>query len=243
MGLGGIILVGAAAGQRVFLVGGRRVRLDALPAVQNRRSEPQVRRLRVAFIAPRRPVLFTDTAAGLTVTPIFWQPVGGRYVFPPKYESIIDGYVQNVAAASGTDANVYSVDTEYYDVPTDVPTFVKYNIHVGGPVVDTDGPPDGCHPAPGYKACITDKQLRSELALITTNLDLPTDLAHFYPVFSRRAWRPSMLTAPTRSTGSAGTTALSGQTRTKRSMPTCRTRGRVATEARRRTGAWPPTAP
>jgi hypothetical protein len=126
----------------------------------------------------------TDTAAGLTVTPIFWQPVGGRYDFPPKYESIIDGYVQNVAAASGSEANVYSVDTEYYDVPTDVPTFVTYNIHAGGPVVDTDAfPPDGCHPAPGYKACITDEQLRSELSLVTTNLDLPTDLAHFYPVF------------------------------------------------------------
>ena len=126
----------------------------------------------------------TGTAAGLTVTPIFWQPVGGPYTFPPKYESIIDGYVQNVAAASGTEANVYSVGTEYYDVTGNVPVFIKYNIHAGGPVVDTDAfPADGCHPAPGYKACITDKQLRAELSLITTNLKLPTDLAHFYPVF------------------------------------------------------------
>jgi Invasin, domain 3 len=126
----------------------------------------------------------TDTAAGLTVTPIFWEPVGGHYVFPPKYESVIDGYVQNVAAASGSEANVYSVDTEYYDVPNDVPTFIKYNIHAGGPIVDTDlFPPSGCHPAPGYKACITDLQLRTELTLITTNLKLPTNLAHFYPVF------------------------------------------------------------
>ena len=94
----------------------------------------------------------TDTAAGLTVTPIFWQPVGGRYDFPPKYESIIDGYVQNVAAASGSEANVYSVDTEYYDVPTDVPTFVKYNIHAGGPVVDTDAfPPTAVTLRPAIK--------------------------------------------------------------------------------------------
>ncbi len=130
------------------------------------------------------PVMSTGTAAGLTVTPIFWEPVGGRYAFPPKYESIIDGYVQNVAAASGSDANVYSVDTEYYDVTDNVPAFIKYNIDAGGPVVDTDRfPANGCQPAPGYRACITDLQLRSELTLITTNLDLPTDLAHVYPVF------------------------------------------------------------
>ncbi len=130
------------------------------------------------------PVMSTGTASGLTVTPIFWEPVGGRYAFPLKYESVIDGYVQNVAAASGSDANIYSVDTEYYDVRDNVPAFIKYNIHAGGPVVDTDRfPANGCQPAPGYRACITDLQLRSELTLITTNLDLPTDLAHIYPVF------------------------------------------------------------
>ncbi len=42
------------------------------------------------------------TTAGVTVTPVFWQPSGGRYVFPPGYESIIDRFVANVAAASGT---------------------------------------------------------------------------------------------------------------------------------------------
>jgi hypothetical protein len=130
------------------------------------------------------PVMSTDTAARLTVTPIFWEPVGGHFMFPPKYESIVEGYVQNVAAASGSESNVYSVDTEYYDVADDVPDFVKYGIHAGGPVVDTDlFPRSGCHPAPGYRACITDLQLRTELTLITTNLKLPTNLAQFYPVF------------------------------------------------------------
>jgi Phosphate-induced protein 1 conserved region len=130
------------------------------------------------------PVLSTTTAAGLTVTPIFWQPLGRRYVFPRKYESIIDTYIENVAAASGSTTNVYSVDTEYYAVAGGVPTFIKYDIQAGGPVVDTDPfPPSGCTPAPGYTACITDAELQSELKLITDNLKLPTDLAHFYPVF------------------------------------------------------------
>jgi hypothetical protein len=130
------------------------------------------------------PVMSTTTAAGLTITPIFWQPLGRRYIFPRKYESIIDSYIENVAAASGSTTNVYSVDTEYYAVAGGVPTFVKYDIHAGGPVVDTDPfPPRRCKPAPGYTACITDAQLQSELRLISANLKLPTNLAHFYPVF------------------------------------------------------------
>ncbi len=130
------------------------------------------------------PVMETNSAPGLTVTPVFWQPLGGRYVFPPKYESIIDSYIANVAAASGSTDNVYSVDTEYYAATAGVKTYVRYRIHAGGPVVDTDSfPAQDCSPAPGFTACITDAQLRAELKLITSNLSLATDLTHFYPVF------------------------------------------------------------
>jgi hypothetical protein len=126
----------------------------------------------------------TATGAGLTVTPIFWAPLGRRFAFPPKYESIIDSYVSNVAAASGSTDNVYSVDTEYYDMAGGAESYIKYAIHAGGPVVDTDAfPPYNCSPAPGYTACITDLQLKAELRLITSDLRLPTNLAHFYPVF------------------------------------------------------------
>jgi len=127
----------------------------------------------------------TNTAAGLTVTPIFWEPtVHGHYAFPGGYESIIDRYVADVAAASGSTDNVYSVATEYYDVATGVKSFISYDIRAGGPVVDTDPfPGNGCRPAPGYMACISDAQLRTELRRVTGNLRLPTDLAHFYPVF------------------------------------------------------------
>ena len=130
------------------------------------------------------PVMATNTAPGLTVTPVFWQPLGDRYVFPPKYESIIDSYVANVAAASGSTDNVYSVDTEYYEVAGGAKSYIHYRIHAGGPIVDTDAfPPQQCHPAPGFTACITDLQLRTELSVITGDLNLTTNLAHFYPVF------------------------------------------------------------
>jgi hypothetical protein len=57
------------------------------------------------------PVLTMSTGDGLIVTPIYWAPTG--YAFPANYESIINGYIANVAAASGSTSNVLSVDTEY----------------------------------------------------------------------------------------------------------------------------------
>ncbi len=130
------------------------------------------------------PVMSTHASAGLTVTLIFWEPGGRRYVFPVKYESIIEGYIANVAAASGSADNVYSLGTEYYEVVHGAQTHITYDIRVGATVIDTDAfPPSGCTPGPGYTECISDAQLRAELGRITTNLRLPTDLAHFYGVF------------------------------------------------------------
>ena len=72
------------------------------------------------------PVMSTNAAPGLTVTPIFWEPSGGKYVFPSKYEDIIDGYIKNVAAASGSTDNVFSIPTEYYQVAGGVKTSITY---------------------------------------------------------------------------------------------------------------------
>jgi hypothetical protein len=126
-------------------------------------------------------VLATD---GLTVTPVYWQPSGGPYAFPAVYERVLNGYIANVAAASGSPDNVYSIDTEYYDKSNGAKTYVTYKITAGTPIVDGDPfPPNGCTPASGYTACITDEQLRTELAKVASAHGLPTDLAHYYPVF------------------------------------------------------------
>jgi hypothetical protein len=124
-----------------------------------------------------------STGAGVTVTPIYWEP-GGKYKFAASYEDVINGYVSDVAAASGQDNNVYSVPTEYYQVVGGVKTPFKYVIHAGTPIVDTTPfPSDGCTADKGYTACLTDDQLRTELSAVTSGQKLPTDLAHFYPVF------------------------------------------------------------
>ena len=58
------------------------------------------------------PVMGTRAHPGeITITPIYWKPAG--YSFPESYTSIVNTYIANVAAASGSDDNVYSVDTEY----------------------------------------------------------------------------------------------------------------------------------
>jgi hypothetical protein len=72
-------------------------------------------------------------AGGLTVTPIYWEPSGGQYTFPAGYEDIINGYVSNVAAASGSSDNVYSVDTEYSQTLNGTNTAITYNVKAGTP--------------------------------------------------------------------------------------------------------------
>jgi hypothetical protein len=118
--------------------------------------------------------------AGLVITPIFWEPSGGLYAFPPSYQSIVDGFMANLAAASGANNDVMSITTEYPGSKAPL----TYSIRTAPSVIDTDPfPSHGCAPASGYRACVTDDELRAELTRITKARRLPTDLAHFYPVF------------------------------------------------------------
>jgi hypothetical protein len=129
-------------------------------------------------------LVMSASAAGVTVTPIFWEPSGGQYKFPSSYERIIDGFILDVAVASPSTANVFSVPTEYYQQVGGAKTSVSYRIFAGAPFIDTAAfPSNGCAPAPGYTACISDAQLQTELAAITSHQHLLTNLANFYPVF------------------------------------------------------------
>ena len=128
-------------------------------------------------------VMNSTGPAGVTITPIYWVPADVAQ-FPPDYPSIINGYISNVAAASGSTSNVYSVTTEYYREVGGARTNIDYRITAGAPVVDTQPfPADGCEVLEGYDRCITDAQLRTELKRVTTELGLTTDISNFYPVF------------------------------------------------------------
>jgi Phosphate-induced protein 1 conserved region len=130
------------------------------------------------------PVMDTNGADGLTITPIWWQPSGGRHVFPSAYENLLDQYVHDIAAASGSTDNVFSVLTEYYQTVDGLKKFITYKFTAHAPIVDTAAfPANGCKPAPGNSACITDAQLRAELSAVTASHKLPGTLAYYYPVF------------------------------------------------------------
>jgi hypothetical protein len=104
----------------------------------------------------------------------YWDPSGGA-AYPADYEPGIDQYLTDLAHDSGGLQNVDSVSTQYNDAAG---AFADYESHFGGAIVDTNPyPPNGCTRA---KICLTDKQIRTELANYVLAHGLPHDLAHEY---------------------------------------------------------------
>jgi hypothetical protein len=127
------------------------------------------------------------TAGEATITPVFWAPSG--YSFPISYKLVIDGYLANVAAASGSESNVFGVSEQYYQ-QADASTpqrHIQYLVHAGAEV-DVDDPfpaPDvhGCTAASGYRACVSDAALQAEVHTAAAAHGLVEDDAHLYMVF------------------------------------------------------------
>src|SRR4051794_32095725 len=80
------------------------------------------------------PVLDTQGAHGLTVRPIYWAPAGAVNKFPAGYAEIVNRYIADVAVASGTNTNVFSIGTEYYDVFGGQLGYIRYRMTAGSPV-------------------------------------------------------------------------------------------------------------
>ncbi len=100
---------------------------------------------------------------------IYWLPNG--YFFSLNYKSLIDRYFADVAAASGSLTNVYSVATQYYDEAA----AIHYQSSFAGSFVDTDPfPANGCddfyqdsHGTTFHDpVCLTDQQLQDELQAV-----------------------------------------------------------------------------
>ena len=96
-----------------------------------------------------------------TTYAVYWVPSG--YSVETGYEADIDRYLSDVAAASGSQTNVFSVATQYYDATG----FVDYRSTFGGSFVDTDPfPTSGCDDTfQGVQdpVCLTDRQLQTEI--------------------------------------------------------------------------------
>ncbi len=95
-----------------------------------------------------------------TTYAIYWSP--SDHSIDPSYETAVNQYLADVAAASGTQTNVYSVTTQYFDSTG----FVSYGSTFGGSDVDTDPfPTSGCQVTP---TCLTDSQLQTEIQKVIT---------------------------------------------------------------------------
>jgi hypothetical protein len=106
---------------------------------------------------------------------IFWQPAGSGLSYDPGYESLIERFLANVAAASHSRDSVYGLTGQY----TDSHGPAAYASSYGGAVVATDPlPQNGCtEPAgigPGWTVCLTDSQLVAEIERVIRSDHLPT---------------------------------------------------------------------
>jgi PKD domain len=105
---------------------------------------------------------------------IFWEPTGSGLSFEPGYESLVEAFLHNVAAASRSAGNVYGLTGQYRDSSGPA----VYDSAYGGAVIATDRlPPSGCQePAtgPGWQVCLTDSQLQREIEHVVRADHLPT---------------------------------------------------------------------
>lgn len=127
-------------------------------------------------------VMDTTGAQGVTITPIFWAPDG--YEFPDGYVELVEQYIADVAADSGTTTNVYSLVSEYSIPDGENQQDLRYQISSGDSITDTNPYPEsGCDIEDDFTDCLTDDQLRDELDSLVQSEGLIADLANFYPVF------------------------------------------------------------
>jgi hypothetical protein len=92
-----------------------------------------------------------------TTYAIYWVPSGQSV--QAGYESDVNQYLSDVAAASASQTNVYSVATQYYDATG----WISYQSTFGGSDVDTNAfPASACNDGID-SVCLTDQQIRHEI--------------------------------------------------------------------------------
>ncbi len=126
-------------------------------------SSPTDLSLQESPCAPTSAPLPCWTMRTNTTYAIYWIPPG--YSVDASYESLVNRYLADVAAASGSLTNVYSVATQYYDDTA----AVHYQSTFGGAYVDTTPfpSPNNCHD--GFDAvCVTDADVQAEIQHVLT---------------------------------------------------------------------------
>jgi hypothetical protein len=112
---------------------------------------------------------------------IFWAPAGSGLRFDPGYEALTKQFLKRVAAASHDPGNEYGLTGQY----TDSSGPAAYASTYGSATVDTDRlPRNNCvEPlltGPGWRVCLTDKQLETEIERVIGADHLPTGATDVY---------------------------------------------------------------
>ena len=110
------------------------------------------------------PVMTTNTTYA-----IYWLP--SKSTVSANYVPLVNRYLGDVAAASGSSTNVYATDTQYYQGSTSQ-TPIAYNSSFAGSATDSTTPiPNHCsnqYTAKGLTVtgCITDADIQAEIASV-----------------------------------------------------------------------------
>jgi len=129
------------------------------------------------------------TPGSVVVTPVFWAPA--PYVFPSSYKTIINRYLSDVAAASGSTTNAFAVANQYFQVRNGRVQWIHVHVtaaaeldvsagfsSAGGAACTNDPTTE-----PTLKACVTDAQLVKVLTQVAGSKHLAVDDTHLYAVF------------------------------------------------------------
>ncbi len=113
-----------------------------------------------------------------TTYAIYWSP-SGSLPMSAGYQPLINQFLGDVTAASGTNGNVYGTDTQYYDTTNGN---ITYASTFATSYVDTDAfPGNGCtDPSKSYATCLTDAQIAAELVAFTASHGLSNNIDTFY---------------------------------------------------------------
>ena len=104
--------------------------------------------------------------------------------FGGSYQTLINGYFQNVAADSGKSTNVYYSDTQYYQTATGGTTYITYSEQFSGSWTDASLPASSdCSSTAGGSLCVSDAAIQQEVAKAITANNWPTGMGAEYFVF------------------------------------------------------------
>jgi len=114
---------------------------------------------------------------------IYWVPSG--FSVSSCYQSIINGFFQNVAADSGKTSNVYFSTTQYSDNQNGN---ILYSSQFGGAFLDTNPfPASGCTDRVSQTSvCLTDAQLQTEISRVVTARGWPRGPTNMFFMFTAK---------------------------------------------------------